>query len=39
MKYCRGCIIDTNKIIFIPPVKVIELEYPLNKETLKDRYF
>lgn len=38
MKYCRGCIIDTitNKIIFIPPVKAIELEYPLNTELLKD---
>ena len=31
MKYCRGCIIDTNtnKLIFIPPIKANEIEYPL----------
>lgn len=33
MKYCRGCIIDksTNQLIFIPPPKAIEINYPVNE--------
>ena len=32
MRYCRGCIINklTNKIIFIPPIKAKNIEYPIN---------
>jgi len=34
MRYCRGCIIDvkTNKLVFIPPIKAQEIEYPLTEE-------
>ena len=32
MRYCRGCIINklTNKIIFVPPIKAKNIEYPVN---------
>ncbi|MBH10022.1 MAG: hypothetical protein CMG74_06670 [Candidatus Marinimicrobia bacterium] len=32
MRYCRGCIINklTNKIIFVPPIKAKNIEYPIN---------
>ncbi len=38
MRYCRGCIIDksTNKLVFIPPIKSQEIEYPITENDLTD---